>query len=445
MVPRSIVVAVIIILSSLPAAAQPSVTFPLYSDAVIQEWESEFRGMVSDNWRLMLNNLDADEARKLRQLKWEFPTEATEVLLHFRTFPDGRVLMPVASLLFLKDLANAEAWLTVNGYASQSVLDYVTIIRMDRLSQWPVRDRLPINALGVPASATNDARVLERRNETLSKSILFVMGHEIGHHLQGFGSFAPQESEMKADAIAVDMFRRIGLIPSGSNFFFVILSRLSAFRFEFPSDEKWQDYQKKRTHPLDATRIANVADLIKMQRNSFASALPNAAAGASRVDYVVEELNKLAKLVDDRNLGGLQVAWGKTLEPQDLLPRKTPQPILRPKAAELAATGPFAGHFQGELRPTGSGNNSHSIELLFHPRAGVSISAELMMSGIRGACSGKLGDGGRADLIMEVGGDRYQLALEMSPDGRAITGRYESRDTPSVQGQLRLTRSTRVQ
>jgi len=460
MILRSILAAVALVaLAPLPAIAQAR-ALPIYADATIREWAPEFRDMVNDNYRRMiLNQLSPAEAQRLRAVKWEFPADPAQVLFDFYARGDGTIVLPVASLLLLKDLANAESWLTVNGYSSQTVLDYLSVIRRDRLGQWPVRERLPLVALGIPANASDNPSVLERRNENLSKSILFIMGHELGHLVHGLDAHAAcrrpsggerpagcdlaalQRAEAAADAFAVDLFRRMGLVPSASNFFFLMASRLTELPFEFRSDAQWQEYAKGRTHPLDSARIANVAALISGQRAAFASAFANPVAGGAKVDSLVASLRQLAQLLDDRSLGGLQVAWGKTLQPQDLKPRKSMMPTLRPQPGDLAASGAFTGYFRGELRPAGN-DHGQPLELLARTAGGSNIGGELMLMGIRGQVDGALTTPRRALLTLDLGGDLYDLTLETTADGRSIAGTYQSRADRSANGRLQLTRST---
>ncbi len=439
-------------------SAQPR-TLPVYADATIREWQPEFRDVVHDNYkRMVAPQLSPVEAERLRTLRWEFPADPARVLFDFYTRGDGAVFLPVASLLLLKDVAAAEAWLTVNGYSSQAVLDYLSVIRMDRLGQWPVRERLPLAALGVPANASDNPRVLERRNENLSKSVLFIMGHELGHLVHGLDAQAAcagpagdarpagcdlaalQRSEAAADAFAVELFRRMGLVPSASNFFFVMSSRLHKLPFEFSSDAQWQAYAKAQTHPLDSARVAHVAALIKADRTAFASLLSPATGGA-RVDGLVDELRRLAQLLNDRNLGGLQVAWGKTVEPQDLKPRRSITPTLRPEAADLAASAAFIGYFRGELRPQGTGDNRQPLEVLFRVGSGSILVGEAMLMGIRGRLDGQIDPPRRALLTLDIGGDLYDMTLETATDGRAVAGVYQSRTDRSATGRLQLTRS----
>jgi len=186
---RLCVAAAIAVSTAATALAQPAATsLPIYSADTIREREPEFRSVIIGNYeRLMRPTLNPAEARKLRAVRWSFPTNEQQVLFEFyaNSAGNGTITMPVASLLLLKDLATAEAWLTVNGYSTFSLLDYVTIVRLNRLAQWPASDRLPARALGIPEDALNDERVRARRNEVLSKSILFIVAHELGHLLHG--------------------------------------------------------------------------------------------------------------------------------------------------------------------------------------------------------------------------------------------------------------------
>ena len=164
-------------------------------------------------------------------------------------------------------------------------------------------------------------------------------------------------------------------------------------------------------------------------------------AGGARVDSLVASLRQLAQLLDDRSLGGLQVSWGKTLQPQDLKPRKSMMPTLRPQPGDLAASGAFTGYFRGELRPTGN-DRGQPLELLARTAGGSNIGGELMLMGIRGQFDGALTAPRRALLTLDLGGDLYDLTLETTADGRSIAGTYQSRSDRSANGRLQLTRST---
>ena len=456
---RLCVAAAIAVSTAATALAQPAATsLPIYSADTIREREPEFRSVIIGNYeRLMRPTLNPAEARKLRAVRWSFPTNEQQVLFEFyaNSAGNGTITMPVASLLLLKDLATAEAWLTVNGYSTFSLLDYVTIVRLNRLAQWPASDRLPARALGIPEDALNDERVRARRDGTLNTTILFIVAHELGHLLHGLDAQARcaqnrgqcdyralQASETRADAFAIELFRRMGLVPSSSNLFFALTSRLQPLPSEFADTTSWRRNIAARTHPNDAQRIAAAANLIERDRASFATGFANPPDAMPQITALVRDLRKLSESLEDRGVSALQLAWAKTMLPADLQPRKTLLPSLRVTAADRAKRGAFAGHYRGKLAQ--ANGLSQELEILFRTGAGGTIVGEAMVNGIRGRIEGQLASTAVLAGTIDIGGDIYDVRLETSRDGAVIRGNYGSREQPSVKGSLNLQRNGRV-
>lgn len=432
--------------------ATSPLVLPVYPAAELAQWEPKFRRSIEDNYRrVMLPALTTEEAAALRKMRFNFPTDPGQVTLAFRATSAGTIELPVASLLLLKDLSGAEAWLTANRYTTFPLLEYLSVIRLGRLGQWPTRDRLPLPALGIPPGGDTAAAVLARRDDTLNKTILFVVGHEMGHLIHGLDAHGRcaaagarcnvaqvRAAEAKADAFAVDLFRRIGIVPSGSNFLFLIASRLQPFPSEFAGAAAWQRHLASLTHPLDSQRIATVARLIAANRDGFAAGMPDSVLGRRQIDTAVVDLRTLASNLDDRSLGATQLARAKTLLPQDLRPRTTLQPALRPAVADRAATRPFTGYYRGAFRQASGG--AQPVELLFRSAAGGSIDAELMLMGIRGAISGRLPVPTQIAGTMDIGGDPYDVRIDASSDGRKLSGDYRSRTNPNIRGRIEARR-----
>jgi hypothetical protein len=414
---------------------------------------------VQDNYaRLFRPKLTTQEAEHLRALRFEFPTDPELVLFEFKTRVDGTVVLPVASLLLLKDLVAAQVWLEANGYSAQTMLDYLAIVRQHRLANWPASERLPLKALGIPAGATSDKHLLEQRSDILDKTVFFILGHELGHLIQGFSAqiacnqskargdncdfAALQRSEAQADAFAVDMFRRIGLVPSASNFFFVASSRLSQMPFEFRDQHAWQEHAKKQSHPLDSARIRNVAALIKRQRDAFASGFSSPAIGSLRVDDAVNKLRLLSYRLDDRNLSGMQIAWAKSLEPEDIKPRRSAEPRLRPTTGDLAAKQPWTGFFIGRAEFASGG--SAPLEVVMRVNgSGPQITGNVMLGGIRGRIEGRYENATRASATWTVAGDTYRLTMVTGSTPGNLTATYQS-TVDSANGSWTLERASGV-
>jgi hypothetical protein len=74
---------------------------PIYSDALQAEWQSEFRGMVIDNYqRLMVPRMTNEEIARLRNVRIEFPIDREAVAFRFFARETGQIVMPVASPCF---------------------------------------------------------------------------------------------------------------------------------------------------------------------------------------------------------------------------------------------------------------------------------------------------------------------------------------------------------
>jgi len=435
---------VLFFIMALVARAGYALTLPVYPAKQLREWQPEFQEAVLDNYRRLFKpNFTDLEGQILSDVRFDFPTDSESVLFGFHSLSNGTVVLPVASLLLLKDLATAQAWLEANGYSTQTVLDYLAVVSHGRLGDWPASERLPLNALGIPADALQDEQVLEKRNDILDKTLFFILGHELGHLIQGFAAQAActqvsgacsaaayqarQASEAQADAFAVDMMLRIGLVPSASNFFLALSSRLSRMSFEFPDQAAWNDYARGLSHPLDSERIRKVATILESDNKGlrkFARLLPS-YRGVAQVDLLVDQLNVLANLIDDRDLAGMQIAWAKSMSPADLKPRKSPMPRLQPTGADIIARPPWTGYYIGKVRFDGGGEGE--IEVLMRTDgAGKQITGEVMLNGIRGRLDGQLDDAEHATAMWTVAGDEYRLKLSVGEHSGQMLATYAS-------------------
>jgi hypothetical protein len=417
---------------------------PIYLDAVQREWQSEFRSMVTDNYqRLMTPRLTNEEAARLRNVKFDFPIDQDAVAFRFFATENGQIVMPVASLLFLKDLSLAYAWLNANGYSPQTVFDYLTLFIRGRLQRWPKELWPPPKALGIPESAAKEPKVLDARNEILSKTILFIMAHELGHVVQGLSAHRSgvaadiRQAEAAADLFAVDLFGRMGLLPNGAASFFAFSARLAPARSEFADVEAWRRDLEKRTHPLDGQRINAMANRIEAQRDVFARAFSNPSLAVSRVKQLVTELREVARYLDDPSVSQLQRDWAMSFEPQDLRPRRALAPELLPRAGERFAAAPFSGFYQGKITSSRSKEDAALSAILRRDKD--RLIGETSYLGLRGRIEGTI-DGLNSDARWTVGSAVYTLKLTSDGSGSQVKAKYRVDSQPSLFGEWNLDR-----
>lgn len=430
-------------------AAEPAI----YPPPLLAEWQGEFESVLNGTLHeVVLKRLTSEEAARVRGIQLAFPLDGR--LWPFDFTVQGGVApvitMPIASLMFLKDVSLAESWLHVNGWSTGALLDYMGALRFGRLAGVAPGRRGPLAALGIPADAANDRRVLDRRNETLDKLVLFIIAHELGHLLQPDG-LAPQarcqragglgcdrdalrRSEMAADEIAVDLMRRVGSVPNAAALFFALDSRYLGLPAE-PGADGERSRGAALTHPVDAERVRALRAAIDDRQPAFVRQLRDPSVGLARLRELSDSLRELADGLANPLLARHQTFVAKTLEPQDLLPRSTPVPTLRPGLEAQTATGPATGYHRGEMR-MGSTGAPMSVEVLWNTSSAAD-GAQVMVQGIRGRLSGRNGS-----YVLDLGGDVYDLRLGAEPAEQPIEGTWRSRGQPSVGGVITLRRLT---
>ncbi len=440
-------------LACVAAGAGPGAPYP---SAVLMEWKPEFESKLPANARdLLLRNLTAQEAARLGGLRFEFPTDEHQWPFHYFARSDGTIELGVASLMFAKDIALAEAWLSVNRWSTSTLLDYMGALRFGRLDALAPARRTPLAALGIPADAARDPRVLDRRNETLDKLLLFVVAHELGHLLQP-GGLEPQRrcirswgvacdaaalrrSEAAADEVAVELMRRAGLVPNAAALLFALDARHAGSPAEVRDEARRTDLLAKLSHPVDADRIRSLRDAIERRRDAFAQAMADVAEGRSRIQALLDELGRLAAGLADPMLAQHQASVSKTLVPEDLQPRRGPLPTLRPDLLVLYESLPERGYHKGEMR-FGPDGVPMQIEVLWQANAG-GRGAQVMLEGIRGQLSAGAAAPGQVGYVLDLGGDLYDLSFDRAPGALGATGRWRSRADPAVGGTITLRRA----
>ena len=437
-----------VLLAALALALAPQLARaaePGYTLAEQREWQDEFRGFVQDNFRgLMEPYLTAQERQRIGPYRFEFPLEARPSPFDFQANSRGEIVLPVESLLLLKDLALAQAWLSLQGYSLLPVLDYASVLGNGGLGQWPAARRLPKAALGLPADAGRDSKVAARYEQILLGSVLFLVGHELGHLHDGFRDWnhvdpaKRRDAERRADAFAFELMKRAGLAPAAVASFFGVASRMVPLA-QISSEAAWLARIDASTHPLDGERIAAAADFIDARRADFYRAFKNPADAPQRVDNLVFELRQVAKGVSDRAAATTQADCALSLQPDDLLPRRGDSFDLRPAAGERLPSGPWSGVYDGRVSVDAAGTSA-PLRMLMR-RDGTQLVAETQHLCFRGRAQGRI-EGARAELVWTVGSAQRALSLTLGSDG-TLQGRWKSLRNEAEQGSWTATPVTR--
>lgn len=192
----------------------------------------------------------------------------------------------------------------------------------------------------------------------------------------------------------------------------------------------WGDYAEFEAWALDPASPAPNADALKIFERQ------------SRVDHVVAQLGELSTLLDDRDLQGMQIAWAKSLAPEDIRPRHSHEPRLRPTGDDLAATQPWTGFFAGQGQFASGGRAP--LEVIMRVNGdGPLITGDVMLGGIRGRIEGRYENATRANATWTVAGDTYHLTLDTGSTPGHLNASYQS-TVDSAKGRWILERASRV-
>ena len=451
-------------LFSLDTALAQQIIYPI---PLQQEWQQEFLEVTLENYRgLMEPALTPQEMDRLSNVRFEFPVGPHDQNFNFYSSSENRVVMPVASLLFFKDLAFAAAWLSLKGYSIIPLLDYASVFANGGLVRWPEEKRFPKDALGIPADAGSNAEVVKRYQEMVVDIVLFVLAHELGHIMQGFEEIGDydrhcwedrpkkkgrkkdsdclrklgrlRQVEQSADSFALELFRRINRPPLGLPIFFSITSRLQPVGEFALSNKDWDLWVLgKREHPLDGRRIQAAANFIAANRADFEKGLRNPATASTRITNSVSEFTKLASLVDDRSLFVTQADCTLTYGPEDLMPRKGAVLDVVPRDGERFVAKPWSGVYEGTVVGNKIGQST-AIRLILR-RDGARLTGDTQYLCFRGRVDGSI-TGDMAAVRWTVGNIRRTLTMHAEAAGASIRATWRSDTDEGGDGTVTATR-----
>ena len=330
-------------------AAEP----PPYEDAVLAEWQQRYpRGIISNFREVILPRLEPAQRRALENVGIRFPLRipGREPFAFAADTRNQTLFMSIQSLKFLDDANIAIAWLERNGYSSESVYNYLTMLR-----NWQAAEPPPplLSTLCIPADALQDPDVDSLAQKGFSTAVVFILLHELGHvylNHSGYEGVQPstaRANESAADAFALEALARIGDVPLGVVNLFLAMAYLHESRTDFSSESNHALQLAARTHPLSSQRLNAFADALE------ASASGYAGSGLTRLELITTtaQIRMIARnFLDIQRLTAL---IGQTVRPEDLGPVRHGGKLGRSCHDTAPASGAFSGLFTGTVTVNG--------------------------------------------------------------------------------------------
>ena len=342
---------VVLAFLALASAAWAGPLDQIYDDADIADLAPLYqRGWTGNYEEVFKPVLTEDERAKLADVEFLMEQRVPNVEPFAFLAGGNTVVASAASLRFLEDIVMAHTWLEAQGLATQSVADYLLMLRnWDEAKGRPPK---PWDVLCIPPDAFDQEPFGDRARRVFNSAAVFAFLHEYGHVLHGHpgnDGVTPDVSranEAAADAFALDMFARVGDVPLGVTIMFFTMSHLQEVRSEFDTDELYMRTLAARTHPVSPERLLSLSRHLTDQAELYGRQF---AAGRLAALGVSLEVSNFALLLGDPGVQSLSARIGQTVEPQDLAPRAAGRHLAAPCDGRVASGEAFDGTLHGKM------------------------------------------------------------------------------------------------
>ena len=347
----------------------------------------------------------------------------------------NEVVASAASIKFLQDVALAYTWLDMSGFATQSLGDYLMMLRY-----WdPRRGRppKPLEALCIPPESSIDPKIVNLATRVFDVATVFVLLHEYGHIFHrhpGNAAVVPAISrvnEQDADRFALEVFTRLKEPPIGVTILFFTMSYLHENRSDYGSDDAYRTTLAARTHPLSPARLQAFAKNLNAQAETYGKAfLRGAQLSVLRLSL---ELTQFAYLLGDGDIQRLSARIGRTVRPIDLAPRPKGRHLSAPCNSRAASGRPFEGTWRGKFL---AGSTDFDLDVVLEQNGGQASGTFSYGAGF-GVMEGNV-EGNKLAYRWSLGADKGAGIMTMQ--GAAYQGTWGNGNSATDGGTFNLTK-----
>ena len=313
--------------------AQPYHGF--YDEQTLTKW----KGIYDENIKFNFEELIKPNAGC--EVRLSLPTLPSSQVDAFNFYSyNNTIILPTSAILFLDQLCIATSWLVANGYSTETVWYYMSMLKHQKFDKYP----LPLEALQIPDDALNDSGINQTSQELLKTAIVWLMAHETGHVYFGHRE-STVPNEIAADRYANEMCRKIGVIPSGIFTYFYAHSILGLNRSDFSDEREWTSHVARfRTHPLPLDRLHVLALDLQSNAADYSSNVAN-PAGASKTKQIGMMLEVLVAGLKDPRIQIMIRNASMNADLEDLAPRTSEEQHFVPSVSKNDSG--FNGRYQG--------------------------------------------------------------------------------------------------
>jgi hypothetical protein len=262
--------------------------------------------------------LTSSQAHAFSDIAMDLPCTAEPAAIPFDFYSarPGVITLPLLTVAFVEDMAEAYAWLWANRYSSQTVDEYLGMLRHRLPSDFPGnRYPPPLEALHIPANALDNPAVAQMTDRVRATTLSFMLLHEFGHVSHRTAS---EEAALKhdrgdgeeefADRFALEIMKKNSETPAG-------LLMLIHGMLYVPAEPPKQ-------HPVTRQRLIAMADYLDTRVREFAAGRPDRKLATVAIQSLADHIRRTALFLSDSKGQRLWAEESRQTTVASLAPRK---------------------------------------------------------------------------------------------------------------------------
>jgi len=262
--------------------------------------------------------LTSSQAHAFSKLDLDLPVSAGPAPnpLDFYSARPGHITLPLLTVAFVEDMAQAYAWLWANRYSSLTVDEYLGMLRNRTPDDFPAhRYPTPLEALHIPGDAMNNPAVAKMTQRVRGTTLSFILLHQFGHLSYRTAAEEaairrdPVEADEEfADGVALAVMKKNSETPAG-------LLMLIHGMLYLPAEPP-------KAHPVTNQRLHAMADFLDLRVHEFAEGRPDRRLATVAIQSLASHIREAATFLSDSTGQRFWAEQGSQTTIASLTPRR---------------------------------------------------------------------------------------------------------------------------
>ena len=237
--------------------------------------------------------------------------------LDFYSAHEGHITLPLLTVAFVEDLAEAYSWLWANHYSSQTVDEYLGMLHNRAARDFPGNCYpRPLVALHIPSDALENPAVAKMTQRVRGTTLSFILLHQFGHRSYrteeekaALRHRDPAEAEEElADAFALEVMKKNSEPPAG----LLMLIHGMLYMPALPPKD----------HPVTSKRLKAMADYLDIHIREFSEGRPDRKLTVAVIQSLAHHIRQTTAFLSDSTGQHLWAEQGSQTTVASLVPRR---------------------------------------------------------------------------------------------------------------------------